>query len=136
MNDKIKKFVNVMYKILGVAPVVVLVVFTVLFTFVLKDRLEERILHSATTFLLWMFASVFYIMVIANFKNRKALAISAVGMLACVALAILVTPLDRYVGLCFTRSHIGAYILAAILLVIYSAWYICSVRKNCLEEKL
>ena len=75
MNDKTKKFVNVMYKILGVAPVIALAVFTVLFTFVLKDRLEERILHSATTFLLWMFASVFYIMV-RNFgivvKNNYA----------------------------------------------------------------
>ena len=76
MNEKTRKFVNVMYKILGVAPIIASAVFTILFMFVLKDRTEERILHSATTFLLWMFATIFYIMIVAFFKNKKKLLFS------------------------------------------------------------
>ena len=119
MNEKTRKFVNVMYKILGVAPIIAAAVFTILFMFVLKDRTEERILHSATTFLLWMFATVFYIMIVAFFKNKKKMLFSVIGMCISVALAIVVTPLDRYVKLCFIRSHVAAYIVVVLLAAVY-----------------
>jgi hypothetical protein len=119
MNEKTRKFVNVMYKILGVAPIIAAAVFTILFMFVLKDRTEERILHSATTFLLWMFATVFYIMIDAFFKNKKKMLFSVIGMCISVALAIVVTPLDRYVKLCFIRSHVAAYIAVVVLAAVY-----------------
>ena len=119
MNEKTKKFVNVMYKILGVAPIIAAAVFTILFMFVLKDRTEERILHSATTFLLWMFATIFYIMIIAFFKNKKKMLLSVIGMFTSVALAVIVTPLDRYVNLCFIRSHVAAYIVVVLLAAVY-----------------
>ncbi|MCR5543020.1 MAG: hypothetical protein K6F55_02650 [Eubacterium sp.] len=128
MNDKTNKFVKVMLSIVTVAPVIAAMVFTILFTFVLKSRPEERILHSATTFLLWMFATLFYIMMIACFKNKKRRTVSIVGMIICVALAILVTPLDRYVALCFSKSHVGSYILAAVLLVTYLVVTIKSLK--------
>lgn len=129
MNEKTNKFVRVMLSIVTVAPVIAAMVFTILFTFVLKSRLEERILHSATTFLLWMFATLFYIMIIACFKNKKRRTVSIFGMIICVALAVLVTPLDRYVTLCFSKSHTGAYVLAAVLLVTYLA-VTCKSLKN------
>ena len=119
MNEKTRKFVYVMYKILGVAPIIAAAVFTILFMFVLKDRTEERILHSATTFLLWMFATVFYIMIVAFFKNKKKMLFSVIGMCISVALAIVVTPLDRYVKLCFIRSHVAAYIAVVVLAAVY-----------------
>ena len=129
MNEKTNKFVRVMLSIVTVAPVIAAMVFTILFTFVLKSRLEERILHSATTFLLWMFATLFYIMIIACFKNKKRRTVSIFGMMICVALAVLVTPLDRYVTLCFSKSHTGAYVLAAVLLVTYLS-VTCKSLKN------
>lgn len=129
MNEKTNKFVRVMLSIVTVAPVIAAMVFTILFTFVLKSRLEERILHSATTFLLWMFATLFYIMIIACFKNKKRRTVSIFGMIICVALAVLVTPLDRYVTLCFSKSHTGAYVLAAVLLVTYIS-VTCKSLKN------
>ena len=129
MMDKKKKYVEIMFKVLGIAPVIALVVFTILFTFVLKDMLEERILHSVTTFLLWMFASTFYIMIVAYFKNKKAMIKYVFGMIISVSLAVLMTPLDRYVRLCFARAHAGAYIAAVLLLVVYCLLNICWRRK-------
>ena len=130
MNEKTNKFVRVMLSIVTVAPVIAAMVFTILFTFVLKSRLEERILHSATTFLLWMFATLFYIMMVAYFKNKKRRTVSIFGMIICVALAVLVTPLDRYVTLCFSKSHTGSYVLAAVLLVTYLAVTFKSLKKS------
>ena len=119
MNEKTKKFIGIMNIILGVAPIIAAAVFTILFMFVLKDRTEERILHSATTFLLWMFATIFYIMIVAFFKNKKKMLISAIGMCVSVALAIVVTPLDRYVKLCFAGNHVAAYIAVVVLAAVY-----------------
>nr|MCR5104661.1 hypothetical protein [Eubacterium sp.] len=63
MNEikmKKNKITRIMLSILCIAPVIGGAVFGVLFKFVLKDRLEERIPHSATVILLWMFAGLFY----------------------------------------------------------------------------
>lgn len=38
-----------------------------------KKRLEERVPHSATVILLWMFVGLFYIIVITNLKNKSRL---------------------------------------------------------------
>ena len=110
-----RKISLIMLKLLNIAPLIGAAVFTILFTCVFHSRIEERILHSATTFLLWMFASLFYIMILANFKKAKKVMLGAAGMLFFIALAILVTPLDRYVNLIFAKSHIGAYVLAVVI---------------------
>ena len=110
-----RKISLIMLKLLHIAPLSGAAVFTILFTCVFRNRIEERILHSATTFLLWMFASLFYIMILANFKNAKKVMLGAAGMLVFIALAIIMTPLDRYVNLLFARSRIVAYVLTIIM---------------------
>ena len=121
-----RKISLIMLKLLDIAPFIAAAVFAILFTCVFHSRIEERILHSATTFLLWMFASLFYIMILANFKKAKKVMLGAAGMLFFIALAILVTPLDRYVNLIFAKSHIGAYVLAvamgAVFCLISTIW--------------
>lgn len=121
-----RKISLIMLKLLQIAPLIGAAVFTILFTCVYHSRIEERILHSATTFLLWMFASLFYIMILANFKNAKKVMLGAAGMLVFIALAVLMTPLDRYVTLVFAKSHIAAYVLAlimgAVFLLISTIW--------------
>lgn len=113
------KITRIMLDILNVSPLIGLVVFTLLFTFVLRSRLEERILHSATTFFLWMFATLYYIMILANFKKVGKMIAAGAAMIGTVAAAITVTPLDRYVNLIFARTHIGAYIIACVLLLAF-----------------
>ena len=119
MNEKSRKITEIMLKVMNIAPIVATGVFSVLFIFVLKGRLEERILHSATTFLLWMFATMFYIMVITSFKNKTKVLLSSLGMLVFIALAVICTPLDRYVGLVFSRTYVGAYVIAGIMAVVF-----------------
>ena len=104
---------------MNVAPVIAAAVFTVLFSFIMKGRLEERILHSSTTFLLWMFATMFYIMVITSFKNKTKVLLSSLGMLVFIVLAVICTPLDRYVRLVFSRTYIGAYVIAGIMVIVF-----------------
>ncbi|MCR5249860.1 MAG: hypothetical protein K6E50_04575 [Lachnospiraceae bacterium] len=121
-----RKISLIMLKLLDIAPFIAAAVFAILFTCVFHSRIEERILHSATTFLLWMFASLFYIMILADFRKAKKVMAGAAGMLVFIALAILVTPLDRYVSLVFARSRFAAYALALIMgtlfLLISKTW--------------
>ena len=117
--EKKRKVTRVMLNILNIAPVIGAAVFAVLFSFVLTDRLEERILHSATTFFLWIFASMLYIMVLLHFKELKKMILSALGMIVFIMMAVVVTPLDRYVSLVFDRTHIGSYVIVGIMLVTY-----------------
>ena len=82
IEEKKLRITRIMLNLLNIAPVIGTAVFTVLFSFVLTDRLEERILHSATTFFLWIFASMLYIMILSHFKELKKLILSAAGMIA------------------------------------------------------
>ena len=116
---KKNKVTRIMLTILNLAPIIGVVVFTILFSFVLTDRLEERILHSATTFLLWMFSTLFYIMIMANFKKIRKMIFSTVWMIFFAVLAVIVTPLDRYVNLVFIKSHIGSYVAAIGMFIIF-----------------
>lgn len=115
-KDKITK---IMLNILSIAPVIGGVVFWVLFKFVLTERLEERIPHSATVILLWMFAGLFYIIVITNLKKKSRLIPSVLGMISFIAAAIVMTPLDRYVKLMLHTSQIISYILPVLMFVIF-----------------
>ena len=84
-----------------------------------KKRLEERISHSATVILLWMFAGIFYIIVITNLKKKSRLIPAVLGMISFVSVAIVMTPLDRYVKLMLHTSQIISYILPVLMFVIF-----------------
>ena len=127
MNEikmKKKKITKIMLGILSIAPVIGATVFSILFKFVLTDRLEERIPHSATVILLWMFASLFYIIVITNFNKKNRLIPAALGMICFIAAAIVMTPLDRYVKLMLHTSQIVSYILPVLMFAIF---YVISI---------
>ena len=84
-----------------------------------KKRLEERISHSATVILLWMFAGIFYIIVITNLKKKSRLIPAMLGMISFIVAAIVMTPLDRYVKLMLHTSQIISYILPVLMFVIF-----------------
>ena len=125
IQEKKIKITRIMLNIVNAAPIIGIIVFAILFKFFLTDRLEERILHSMTTFLLWMFASLFYIIILSRFGKAKKMIVPAMGMLAFLVMAIVVTPLDRYVNLVFVRSHLGSYLAVGIMLIIF---YVVSLR--------
>ena len=72
-----------------------------------------------------MFASLFYIIILSRFGKAKKMIVPAMGMLAFLVMAIVVTPLDRYVNLVYVRSHLGSYLAVGIMLIIF---YVVSLR--------
>ena len=84
-----------------------------------KKRLEERVPHSATVILLWMFVGLFYIIVITNLKKKSRLILAMLGMISFIVAAIVMTPLDRYVKLMLHTSQIISYILPVLMFVIF-----------------
>ena len=125
IQEKKIKITRIMLNIVNAAPIIGIIVFAILFKFFLTDRLEERILHSMTTFFFLLFASLFYIIILSRFGKAKKMIVPAMGMLAFLVMAIVVTPLDRYVNLVFVRSHLGSYLAVGIMLIIF---YVVSLR--------
>ncbi len=117
MAQKSKKVSNILDKIIKFSPILGVIVFSILFTFIFNTRLPERISHSMFVFSLWMYATKFYSNIISYFKKFKILVMSIFGMLLSAIVAILYTPLDRYVDLMYI--HIGQWsILIGILIFV------------------
>ena len=119
--ERLQRFSRGLDRLLLFIPVLAVPVFAVLFLFVLKGRFYERLCHAALVLSLWLYAARFYWFLISFFKHKRILALSIAGMIASAALAVYLTPLDRYVAA--LHSLLGpASILAGIgLLAIYYA---------------
>lgn len=79
-----------------VAPIIALAIFVILFSFVLQGKLMERISHSIIVFSMWICALQFYKYLISYFKDKRSVALSIIGMISSVGIAIFLTPLDRF----------------------------------------
>ena len=71
-----------------------------------------------------MFAGLFYIIVITNLKKKSRLIPAVLGMISFVSVAIVMTPLDRYVKLMLHTSQIVSYILPVLMFAIF---YVISI---------
>ena len=91
-KERTRRAVEPLAKLISLAPILGLVIFALLFAFVLKGRLMERASHALMVFALWMYATRFYLYILAHFKHRGILAGSMAGMLLSAALAVLLTP--------------------------------------------
>jgi len=119
--ERVQRFSKGLDRLLLFIPLLAAAVFAVLFLFVLKGRFYERLCHAALVFALWLYAARFYWFLISFFKHKRVLALSIVGMIASAAMAVYLTPLDRYVAA--LHSFLGpASILAGTgLLAVYYA---------------
>lgn len=115
MAEKSKKVFNILDKIIKFSPILGVIVFSILFTFILNTQLPERISHSIFVFSLWMYATKFYLNMISYFKRFKILVMSIFGMLLFTAVAVLYTPLDRYVDLIYV--YIGEWSIVVGILI-------------------
>ncbi len=79
---------------------------------------------QATVILLWMFAGLFYIIVITNFSKKSKLISATLGMIGFIVAAIVMTPLDRYVKLMLHTSQMISYILPVLMAVLF---YVISI---------
>lgn len=66
-TDKVTKLLSIIIKI---SPIVGIVIFSILFTFILKGRFLERVTHSILVFAIWMYATKFYQYILSYYKKR------------------------------------------------------------------
>lgn len=125
-TDKITKPLSIIIKI---SPIVGIVIFSILFIFILKGKFLERVTHSILVFAIWMYATKFYQYILSYYKKKDILISSIIGMLFSVVLAIILTPLDRYVNMIYSYINWTSIFLGLIL---YITFYIVTydVQKN------
>lgn len=115
-TDKITKPLSIIIKI---SPIVGIVIFTILFTFILKGRFLERATHAIIVFALWMYATKFYQYILSYYKKKEILISSIVGMFFSIILAITFTPLEQYVSMIYSYMNWTSMFLGGILYIIF-----------------
>ena len=66
---KTKKIASVIYNVLLISPIIATITFFILFSTVLKGRLIERSSHALIVFVLWVYATAFYINILEKIAN-------------------------------------------------------------------
>ena len=114
-------------------PILVSIIFIILFCTALKGRLVERSSHAVIVLSLWLYGTMFYVNVLKYFKNKTLLIINIIGMISSIVLAIYLTPLDRYVDVMFINIDKWTYAIGVVMLAI---WYYVLINLNikCLRE--
>ena len=130
ISDRTERLSKGLDRLLLVVPCFALAVFAVLFLFVLKGRLYERISHAMLVLALWLYAARFYWMGISYFKHKRILAMSIFDMIFSAAGAIILTPLDRYVSLVHSFLGPASVLAGGILLIVFYAAAVLRSRKN------
>lgn len=139
--DRAKRFSKGLNCLLLIIPLLAVPVFAVLFLFVLKDRLYERLSHAVLLLSLWLCAARYYWFLISYYKyldfgfyfktGNSFYKFILVGFCSAAS-AVYLTPLDRFVEIVY--SVLGrASILAGIglLLVFYiGAFFTVCVNKT------
>lgn len=128
--DRVKRFSTGMNRLLLIVPLLAVPVFTVLFLFVLKGRFYKRLCHAALVLALWLFAARFYWMLISYFKHRRILLLSIPGLLGSAAMAVYLTPLDRYAGTIHSSLGTAAILPGGILLLVFYAAAFFRLKKK------
>ena len=107
--------------IINLAPIMGIVIFAILFTFVLKGRFAERGTHALLVFAIWIYATRFYQYILAYYKKKEIFAGSVIGMIFSIILAVLLTPLDRYVSLIYSYINWCSIFLGCGLYIVFYA---------------
>ena len=127
LSRKTAKITNGLSKIMFVSPLLAFVVFAILFNTVLKGRLLERSSHALIVFMLWIYATSFYVLILKYFKNKIFLGLSVIGLIGSVFCAVFVTPLDRYCALVYNSLHEICFLIGGFMVVL---WYFSFLRSS------
>ncbi len=139
--DRVKRFSKGLNRLLLIIPLLAVPVFAVLFLFVLKDRLCERISHALFLLSFWLYAARYYWFLISYYKyldfgifikTANSFYLFILFGVCSAAAAIRYTPLDVYAADIY--SGLGpASVFAGIgfLLVFYiAAFFTTCVNKT------
>ena len=121
VSERSKRFSKAFHMLLLLMPLAAAAVFAVLFAFVLHGRFVERLAHAMVVFALWLYAARFYWLVTSFFRHRRVVALSIPGFVLSVALAALLTPLDRYVDLLHSFAGTASLAIGPVMLAVFYA---------------
>lgn len=125
-----QRVTNLLNKVILISPAIGFIIFAILLSTVLPGRMIARSSHAFIVFILWMYATSFYVAFLKHFKDKKSSLAAIIGMACSVTLAIVLTPLDRYCGLLTPSYYIFIYILGICLLGFVYAGYFISHKNN------
>ncbi|MBM7710889.1 hypothetical protein [Enterococcus xiangfangensis] len=130
-NKKMTNLALLLNKFFLFAPIIALLIFSVLFSTVLKGKMIERSSHALILFFLWLLFTKLYLLLI-SLKPQKYTTIGLImsGVLF-LGLIIFLTPLDRYITYFFNPFKYWTYALALFECFIF---YAGSSFKNKLAE--
>ena len=113
------KIAKLLSKIIKLSPLIGIVIFAILFAFVLKGRFLERVSHALLVFAIWLYATQFYQYILAYFKKKTIFIGSIVGITFSIILAVVYTPLDRYISLIYSYMNWCSIFLSCGLFVLF-----------------
>ena len=138
--DRVKRFSKGLNLLLLFIPALAVPVFAVLFLFVLKDRLCERISHASFLLSLWLYAARYYWFLISYYKylNFHIFTDTAYSFFSFIlfgicsaAAAITLTPLDVYVKNVYSILGPASILAGAGLLLVF---YIAAFFTTCVNK--
>ncbi|MCL2187318.1 MAG: hypothetical protein FWC16_14425 [Defluviitaleaceae bacterium] len=113
-----------------VAPICAVIVFAVLFSAVLTERLSERSSHALIVLMLWLYSASFYADAVF-FGEKKFYRLCCIFFVIITAgMAILLSPLDHYVTLLDGFVPIGVYGIGICMLLVYYISLLLSYRRK------
>jgi len=113
-----------------IAPICAVIVFTVLFSTVLTESLSERISHALIVLMLWLYSASFYANAIFFGEKKINRLCYIIVMIITAGMAIILSPLDRYMTLLGGFVPIGIYGIGICMLTVYYLSLILSCRRK------
>ncbi|BCK00513.1 hypothetical protein [Anaerocolumna chitinilytica] len=105
IDDRTKKVTVLLSRLLMIAPLIGVVIFTILLTTLLHGRFLERSTHALILFVLWMFVTSFYVEILKHKKNKFIMLCSMAASIVSIAVVVMLTPLERYNTLLYRYFH-------------------------------
>lgn len=130
IDDRTKRVTVWLSRLLIIAPLIGVVIFTILLTTLLRGRFLARSTHALILFVLWMFITSFYVEILKH-KNNKfiMLCLMAVSILSIAVVAML-TPLERYNSLLYRHFHGYIAILGFGMLALFYIGHLTTKEIN------
>ena len=133
--DRVKRASEGMNRLLLIIPLLAVPVFAVLFLFVLKDRLCERVSHALFLLSLWLYATRYCWFLLAyhkSFLSLNSVYYHLFFILGLPVIAIRDTPLDVYAADVYPLLGPASILAGAGLLVVF---YIAAFFTTCANKK-
>lgn len=127
-NKNTEKISLLLNRFILIAPILGLIIFSVLLNTILKGQIVERSSHALILFFLWLLFTRIYIFLISLKPQKYTLLRLIVTGVLILSLIIFLTPLDRYISTLFNKFEYWTYLLGVFECSVFYVGY--SFNKN------